>query len=93
MLFTLAMSNHPHIPSILHCCEVSSTRTASSRETFLCGTDSQEDISPITTLLARVKTVIFLNYPHKLPLIVQLSTLSAPWALYRGNLTVKKIKS
>lgn len=87
---TNIFAKHAHslrIPSMRIC----TTRRA-SRESVHCRTDSQENLSPISTKLTYSSLwlpVIFLSYPQKLTLNV---TFYVEWlpGLYRVKLTVKK---
>lgn len=68
---TYIVADYPHslrIPSVR-----SSTQIASSLELLLSGTDSQEDVSPTTTILTCSSlglAVILPSYQYKLPLSV-----------------------
>lgn len=61
------------IPFIFHWWDVSSTQAASANELLHCGTDSQEGVFPITTILtcsSLVLTVILPTYLSKLCLLL-----------------------
>lgn len=84
-------ANYPHSP---HWEERSSIRTASSQVQLLWGTDSQEDVSSVITILTSScpgSTVIYPRFHHNLSFPYKTTSISnhLPSAFYRVNFSVK----